>query len=255
MTTPQAAYQVQLAIYEGPLDLLLDLIERQELEITKISLAQVTDQYLAYLQHVEEHEIADLAAFLVVAARLVQIKSEALLPRPPVRQPGEEDPGDLLARQLMAYKKYKQVAVQLAERQDANLKAYLRLAAPPSIEPKLDMSQVGLPDLLRALQSALASAEGGDITQVVASPRVRIRDKIRLLVMGLRSGGLLSFREAVRMATSRLEVVVTFLALLELLKRQAVEAAQAELFGDIEIRAGAELASVQASGLDLEFDE
>ena len=112
-----------------------------------------------------------------------------------------------------------------------------------------------MPDLLRALQSALASAEGGDITQVVASPRVRIRDKIRLLVMGLRSGGLLSFREAVRMATSRLEVVVTFLALLELLKRQAVEAAQAELFGDIEIRAGAELASVQASGLDLEFDE
>jgi segregation and condensation protein A len=98
----EAAYTVLLPVYEGPLDLLLDLIERAELDITRVSLAQVTDQYLEYLRLIPAHDLADLASFLVVAARLLQIKSEALLPRPPTREPGEEDPGDALARQLMA---------------------------------------------------------------------------------------------------------------------------------------------------------
>jgi segregation and condensation protein A len=253
---PSPEYQVALPVFEGPLDLLLDIIERDELEITKVSLAQVTDQYLAYLRAVPEHEISDLAAFLVIAARLLQIKSEALLPRTPVRQPGEEDPGDLLARQLMAYKKYKQVAIQLAERQDSNLRAYLRLAAPPAVEPKLDLSGIGLPHLLRALQAALASGmTPGDITQVVASPVVRIRDKIRWFVAALRSGGRTTFREAIRQARSRLEIVVTFLAFLELLKRSAVEAEQSELFGEIEIVRGPEWQEDQLPLLDLEFEE
>jgi len=85
-------YTVRLPVYEGPLDLLLELIERAELDITKIALAQVTDQYLAHLRSVAERDLADLASFLVVATRLLQIKSEALLPRPPEREPGEEDP-------------------------------------------------------------------------------------------------------------------------------------------------------------------
>jgi len=100
-----APYAVQLPVFEGPLDLLLELIERAELDITRVSLAQVTHQYLEYLRLVPAHDLADLAAFLVVAARLLQIKSEALLPRPPTREPGEEDPGDALARQHIAYKK------------------------------------------------------------------------------------------------------------------------------------------------------
>lgn len=249
-------YQVTLPVFEGPLDLLLDLIEREELEITKVALAQVTDQYLAYLHSATEHEIADLASFLVIAARLIQIKSEALLPRPPVRQPGEEDPGDLLARQLMAYKKYKQVAIELAERQGMNLHAYLRLAAPPAIEPKLDLRGVGVPQLLRALQAALASnAASADLTQVVASPVVRIRDKIRLIGAALRAAGRTTFRDAIRHARSRLEIVVTFLAVLELLKRRAVEADQPVLFGEIEIVRGPEWQDDQPSLLDLEFEE
>jgi segregation and condensation protein A len=256
MMQPSPEYQVTLPVFEGPLDLLLDLIERQELEITKIALAQVTDQYLAYLRSATQHAIADLASFLVIAARLIQIKSEALLPRPPVRQPGEEDPGDLLARQLMAYKKYKQVAIQLAERQDMNLHAYLRLAAPPAIEPKLDLSGVGLPQLLRALQAALASnATAAGLTQIMASPVVRIRDKIRLIGAALRAAGRTTFREAIRHARSRLEIVVTFLAMLELLKRMAVEADQPVMFGEIEIVRGPEWQDDQLPLLDLEFEE
>jgi segregation and condensation protein A len=94
-------YTVRLPVYEGPLDLLLELIERAELDITKIALAQVTDQYLSHLRQITQRDLDDLASFLVVAARLLQIKSEALLPRPPEREPGEEDPGDALARQLI----------------------------------------------------------------------------------------------------------------------------------------------------------
>ena len=130
---PSSAYTVQLPVFAGPLDLLLQLIEREELDITKVSLAQVTDQFLSYIKVLEQLNISDLADFLVIAARLVLIKSEALLPRPVERQPGEEDPGDELARQLLAYKKYKQIAGLLKEREDTNLRTYLRLAPPPKM--------------------------------------------------------------------------------------------------------------------------
>ena len=83
------------------------MIERAELDITKLALAQVTDQYLAHLRNLQERAADDVSAFLVIAARLLQIKSEALLPRPPVREAGEEDPADALARQLLAYKRIK----------------------------------------------------------------------------------------------------------------------------------------------------
>lgn len=116
-------YTVQLPVYEGPLDLLLELIERAELDITKVSLAQVTDQYLEHIRGMQDAPIENLASFLVIAARLIQIKSEALLPRPVLREPGEEDPGDALTRQLVAYKKYKQVAIALAEREAAGLRS------------------------------------------------------------------------------------------------------------------------------------
>src|SRR5512143_3493905 len=87
-------YKIAIPVYEGPLDLLLQLIERAELDITRVSLALVTDQYLQYIHQLTDLEADDVSAFLVVAAKLLQIKSEALLPRPPAREPGEEDPGD-----------------------------------------------------------------------------------------------------------------------------------------------------------------
>src|SRR3990172_4509276 len=132
------------SLLEGPLDLLLQLIEREELDITRVSLAQVTDQFLAYLKILERLNIADIADFLVAAARLLLIKSEALLPRPPERQPDEEDPGYELARQLLAYKRYKEIAGALHERAEAGPRTYLRLAPPPKAgdfgrKPMLDM--------------------------------------------------------------------------------------------------------------------
>lgn len=251
----EAPITVLLPVYEGPLDLLLELIERAELDITKVSLAQVTDQYLAYLQRAPEHELADLASFLVVAARLLQIKSEALLPRPPLREPGEEDPGDALARQLIAYKRYKQVAIQLSKREAAGLRTYLRVAPPPTVEPKLDLSRITLADLQRALQQALAAVAGPTLDEVVAAPKVRIRDKIVLIVDALRARGQTTFRRLLQHARSRLEIVVSFLAILELVKRRQVTVQQHELFGDIEIVPGAEWNATQDVELESEFEE
>lgn len=250
------SYEVQLPVFEGPLDLLLELIERAELDITKVALAQVTDQYLAYLRRDTEHDLADLASFLVVAARLLQIKSEALLPRPPERAAGEEDPGEALARQLIAYKKYKQIAFHLAERGRQGLRSYLRLAAPPTIPPTLDLTGLVPDDLRRALEEALAPRPTGPgLESVVSALKVNIRDQIRLILASIRARGRTSFRRLLRKVSSRLEIVVTFLAVLELVKLRRVVAQQGQLFDDIELVPSETWREDQEAELDLEFDK
>jgi segregation and condensation protein A len=253
---PSSTYTVQLPVFAGPLDLLLQLIEREELDITKVALAQVTDQFLAYIKVLEHLNISDLAEFLVIAARLILIKSEALLPRPVERQPGEEDPGDELTRQLLAYKKYKQIAGMLKEREDANLRTYLRLAPPPKVEKKLDFSKLTTVDLLEAVRRALAlQPDKPALETVVAPPKVTIRDQIRRIAGALREqSGRASFQKLLENATSRLEIVVTFLAVLELIKRRKIEANQAEMFGEIELVAIEEWTEDEATLAELEFE-
>lgn len=252
-----SSYTIQLPVYEGPLDLLLELIERAELDITKVSLAQVTDQYLEYIRELRELDIENLASFLVIAARLIQIKSESLLPRPPVREPGEEDPGDALARQLVAYKRYKQVAIMLSEREQAGLHSYLRLSTPLRvIEPKLDLAGLTLADLQRAMIEVLQQQpEPDQLERAVEIPQVRVRDKIMAILGSIRRIGRVNFRSLVKSARSRLEIVVSFIALLELIKQRQVEATQAELFGDIEVTPGRDWTADQEFDFDLEFEE
>lgn len=251
-----SAYTVQLPVFNGPLDLLLQLIEREELDITRIALAQVTDQFLAYLKVLEQIQLADVADFLVVAARLVLIKSEALLPRPVERAPGEEDPGEELARQLLAYKKYKQIAQGLHEREAQNQRTYLRLAAPPKVEKTLDLSGVTALDLLEAVRRALALApEKPALGTVVAPPKVTIRDQIRVIAQSLRQhGGRVVFQRLLEGAGSRMEIVVTFLATLELIKRRRIEARQSSLFGEIELLSLGEWTEDEAALTELEFE-
>ena len=229
-------YKVQTPIYEGPLDLLLGLIERAELDITTISLAMVTDQYLAYIHGLEEKTgPEELSAFLVIAARLVQIKSEALLPRPPDRAPGEEDPGTDLVEQLRLYKRFKEIGVWLLDRQTRNLRTFLRVAPPPHIEAKLDLSNLSLKDLEEAAARAFGRQEQQQsLGTVISAPVVTIREKIDLITATLQRVQRGSFRGLLGDKVSRIEVVVTFLALLELVKRYHVEAFQQELFGEIE---------------------
>jgi segregation and condensation protein A len=232
-----SGYTVQTAIYEGPLDLLLDLIERAELDITALSLAAVTEQYLDYLHHLEETHADEISAFLVIAAKLVQIKSEALLPRPPVRVPGEEDTGAMLVEQLRLYKRFKQVANLLGEREAQNLRTYLRLAPPPKIEGKLDLSDITISDLIQAAREVYAKEiEKQALGTVISAPKVTIREKIELISRKLGATEHARFRELLGENPTRIEIVVTFLALLELVKRYQVAAKQEGLFADIEIK-------------------
>ncbi|NOY98779.1 MAG: segregation/condensation protein A [Chloroflexi bacterium] len=248
-----SGYTVSIPVYEGPLDLLLSLIERAELDITSVSLALVTDQYLAHIRSLQEANAEEISAFLVIAAKLIQIKSEALLPRPPVREPGEEDPGEALARQLQIYKRFKEIANLLQEREKKGLRTYLRVAPPPKIESRLDMSDVTLADLLAAAEAIFAKEqEKRALGTVITAPKVTIREKIRYIARLLSKTERTTFQEMVSSAKSRLEIVVTFLALLELVKRYRVAAQQEGLFSNIEIEVMGEFR--EDEDFELEFE-
>ncbi len=249
----QSSYTVAIPVYEGPLALLLDLIERAELDITAVSLAQVTDQYLAYVHSLEQVTADEISSFLVIAAKLIQIKSEALLPRPPVREAGEENPADDLARQLRLYKRYKEIGMWLEERQSKNLRTFLRVAPPPKVEAKLDLSGITLADLLESAERIFAAEqEKQSLGTVIAAPRITIREKIELISTRLRLERGATFRNLLGEKPTRLEIVVTFLALLELVKRYRVQAQQATLFSDIAIQPLDEFQ--EGEEFDLEFE-
>ncbi len=231
-----SSYKFTTPVYEGPLDLLLRLIEHAELDITAVSLALVTDQYLTHIRSLEDARPDEISAFLVIAAKLIQIKSEALLPRPPIRDAVEDDPAENLARQLRTYKKFKEMAVMLEERDSAGLHTYLRIAPQPKIEGRLDLSEISLTDLHDAARYIFwPNADQQALGSVISAPRVTIRQKISYIANTLGKNKNSSFRALISPSSSRLEIVVTFLALLELIKRYRVSATQTDLFGDIAI--------------------
>ena len=178
----------------------------------------------------------EVSAFLVIAAKLLQIKSEALLPRPPEREPGEEDPGEALARQLIAYKRYREIASILLQREEAGLRTYLRVASPPKVEGNVDLSGLTVDDLAVAAQDILNQLNlRSSLKNVVSPSRVTIREKISLITSILRQHKRTSFRSLLNQKNTRLEIVVTFLAMLELIKRHLVRVSQEGLFGDISL--------------------
>ncbi len=232
----QLNYTVHTPVYEGPLDLLLDLIERSELDITSVSLASVTDQYLASLKNLEYINADEISAFLVIAAKLLQIKSEALLPRPPAHAASEEDLGRSLVDQLKLYKRYKEIGVWMHDRQQANLRTYLRVAPPPKVEAKLDLTNLTLEKLVAAAEEAFAKDQNKQpLGMIIAPPRVTIREKIDLIAKLMKEVEHSTFQALLEPGASRLEIVVTFLAMLELVKRYHIHAHQPDLFSDIEI--------------------
>jgi segregation and condensation protein A len=253
LSSNQAQYTVFTPLYEGPLDLLLQLIERAELDITRLSLAQVTDQFLAHLRDLEFHEATEVSSFIIIAARLIQIKSEALLPRPPARDAGEEDPGELLAQQLRLYRLFKQAAGRLGSIEGQGLRSYLRLAPAPKMEGRLDLSEITLDDLIFAAYDIFEKQKEPQhrLGTIVAPPKVTIREKIGQILMSARSKGSFKFSLLIHRVSNRLEIVVTFLAMLELVKRHIIHADQDQLFGDISF----ELSPLtNGTELDQDFD-
>jgi segregation and condensation protein A len=230
-------YQVSTPVYHGPLDLLLQLIERAELDVTTLSLAHVTDQYLKYLENLSDLTADEVSEFLVIAAKLIQIKSEMLLPRPPVREDGEEDPGEALTRQLLLYRKFKQVALSLDGLQKLNRRSYTSLAPIPDFEGKVDIVGVSLPDLIAAAKEVYSRlpAEPISLDSAITPPKTTIRQKIRHVSDHLRQFGRSTFRALLGDKITREDIGITFLAMLELVKMHFVEAHQEEIFADIVI--------------------
>ncbi len=236
--TETSGYQVSLPVFEGPLDLLLHLIERRELDITDVSLAQVTNQYLEHLAQVSERRPDNLADFLVVAAKLLLIKSRVLLPQPPAPPSPEEEAGDDLVRQLIEYKRFKEAAGWLKELESQGLRSFVRLAAPPRLEPVVDLGEVSLADLLVAVREVLAvKPPAPSVDNAVAPIPITIADQMDLIERRTARGRRVSFRGLLEGVRSRVEVIVTLLALLEMVKQLRVRMEQDRLFGDILIAA------------------
>jgi segregation and condensation protein A len=249
-------YRVSTSVYEGPLDLLLELIEKAELDITTLAIAQVTDQYLAYLQHLEYHDPEEVSAFLVIASRLILIKSSALLPRPTsTDQPSDEiDPAEALAQQLILYKRFKELAQWLNQRELEGYRTYLRVS-PISVKVNAipDLTGLDLKDLLSAARSAFADEQNlPALDRVVNLPRVTIRQKIQTILDALRNSQHTTFK-SILTSENRVEIVVTFLAMLELIKRRVIRAEQNGLFDEITIDVLGELNDNPE--MELDFNE
>ncbi|MAT95823.1 MAG: segregation/condensation protein A [Anaerolineaceae bacterium] len=243
-------YTIDLPSFAGPLDLLLHLIERQELDITAISLVKVTEQYLEQIEQMKQNRMEELIDFLVVAARLVQIKSRALLPQTPVIIEGEEeeDPAEALLRQLREYKRFKQAAAWLQDREEQGLRTYLRVAPPPKLEGRLDMSGITVDALLAAVHEALSRVDDREESVAIVQPRrLTIEGQINRLRQRAQMGAAFGFTDLLSAQTSRVEISITLLAVLELIKRQELLASQTELFGPIELRANPESAEAETA--------
>ncbi|MCX6031959.1 MAG: ScpA family protein [Chloroflexi bacterium] len=232
----EAPYQVSLPVFEGPLDLLLQLIEREKLDISTVSLAQVADQFLAHVRELAQVGGDTLADFLVVAARLVWIKSRLLLPQPAAAaEELEEDPAETLARQLREYKRFKEAAVALRAIEETGYHTYARVAPPPELERRLADSDVTLADLLAAAGRAFGSLPPPPPVPlgVVVPFTLTINDQVRLIRRATADGATVTFRALLSQARHRLEIIVTLLAVLELIKRDKLHVTQADLFGEI----------------------
>lgn len=235
------AYSVVIPVFTGPLDLLLHLIERNELDITAVSLVQVTEQYLSQIEDYKGERVEELIEFLSIGARLLLIKSRALLPRPavmPDTEEEEEDPAEVLLRQLRSYRRFKEAAAWLDVRQQSGQRTYLRVAPPPQIEGKPDLTGVTVQTLRSLMLQVLMHQEALTESLDVARPNVvTIEQQIGHLRERLGTRTPFYFRELLAGTAGNSEVAVTLLALLELIKRREAKAEQSHLFGPILIEA------------------
>lgn len=238
-----AAYAVSLPSFQGPLDLLLQLIEKEELDINAISLLAVTDQYLRTIATLEAIEPGALADFLVIASRLLYLKSLSLLPKPNTVEESEEESVDALIKQLLEYRRFKQAAALLQEREAQGLRVYVRTAPKPELERRLDLSNLDLNKLHHALRRVLQRIPSDPPMPRVKTYPITVAEQIENVRSYVQerqqqaghNGKVqpVTFTELLSRGSTRLEVVVTFLAILELIKQRELSAEQENTFGEI----------------------
>jgi segregation and condensation protein A len=248
---------VQLEIFEGPLDLLLHLIKKNEVSITDIPIATITEQFLATLELMQTLNLDVAGEFLVMAATLIHIKSRMLLPVSEGEGEDQEegaDPRDELVRRLLEYQRFKEAADQLEQRDLLTRDVFVRAATPPEAPDPPVFRELSVFELLTALRRVLDRLPK-DVFHEVTLEKITVREKMTLLLDRLHAHGQVLFESLFSDARTRMEVVVTFLAMLELVKMRAIRILQEAAQGSIMIEAavGAEQAAeVMAQQAQLE---
>ena len=228
-----AAYEVKLERFEGPLDLLLHLIQRDEIDIYDIPIARITQQYLEYIELMRLLDLDVAGEFLVMAATLMRIKAKMLLPTPPLGEEEEIDPRDELVQRLLEYRQFKEAAGTLKSREERRRLEYERGLLPDEDEAgPLPLAPATLFHLLDALNRVLARLPARTVMELEGEA-YDIEERIERIANRVRVAGNLSFETLLGECRSRLEMIVTFLALLELLKLNRLHAIQEGTFGEI----------------------
>jgi segregation and condensation protein A len=232
---PPDALEVILEAFEGPLDLLLYLIRRQNLDILDIPIAEITRQYVEYVELMQDMRLELAAEYLVMAAMLAEIKARMLLPRPQVEEEEVGDPRAELVRRLQEYERYKTTAEALDELPRVGRDNFVVEASSPDIEPVKVQPTVSLADLLHALKDVMVRAERFSHHSVQMEP-LSVRERMTYILEITRSGEFLEFHKLFSPEEGRRGVVVSFLALLELTRAHLLELHQLAPFAPIRVR-------------------
>ncbi len=231
-------YKVKLEVFEGPLDLLLYLIKKDEVDVYDVSIERITQQYLEFMEAFKVLDLEVAGEFVVMAANLIYIKSRSLLPvavQPPDEESEEEDPRWELVRQLVEYKKFKDAAAQLSHKELEQSKMFTRL---PEVEPTPErpLGDVSVFDLINAFNGILKRLNHREDLREIFEENYTVSDKIDLIIKMMAGEVPLKFTELFTSVASRAEIVVTFLALLELIRLKQIKAVQEDAFGEITLR-------------------
>jgi segregation and condensation protein A len=232
-----SSYQVELAAFAGPLDLLLYLIQKDQIDIYDIPVASITDQFLRHLEVIQLLQLDNAGDFLVMAATLLRLKTRMLLPAQAEEDLEEEDPRAELVRRLLEYKRFKEAAAAFREREKERRRYHVRCGRYPfldeeRLEPPL---RIGMFELLSALAGVFDRLTAPPVHAVRREPYT-VEQKIELIRQRLQASALVLFEDLFATDTIKMEVVVTFIAILELVKRGELMLIQTEIHGPIWLR-------------------
>ncbi|GAB2191688.1 ScpA family protein [Sessilibacter sp. MAH1] len=236
---PPDALEIILEIFEGPLDLLLYLIRKQNIDILEINVAEITRQYIVYVQMMSALQFELAAEYLVMAAMLAEIKSRMLLPRPPIEEEEEEDPRAQLIRRLQEYERFKQAAEDIDALPRIGREVHIAKASGPSKDLTRPEPDVEMKELLLALSEVLRRADMFTSHQV-EKEKLSTRERMAQVLDRLSHNQFMPFVSLFNVREGRLGVVVTFLAVMELIKESLVEIIQNEPFGPIHVKSRAQ---------------
>ncbi|ARN75027.1 segregation/condensation protein A [Oceanicoccus sagamiensis] len=233
---PPDALEVFLDAFEGPLDLLLYLIKRQNIDILEINVANITHQYMQYVAMMDSMQFELAAEYLLMAAMLAEIKSRMLLPRSADAEEDEEDPRAQLIRRLQEYERFKQAAEDIDEMPRLGREIFEASAAPPDVKKERPEPVVEMKEILLALGEVLRRADMYESHQV-QKEKLSTRERMSQVLTMLSDNSFTPFVSLFTVEEGRLGVVVTFLAVMELIKESLVEIVQSEPFGPIHVKA------------------